>query len=181
MPGPARKAGTPSKKGSKSSVTLLKAVEGAEIPPLPRAEDFISFPGGDPARHGGNDSDYETVEPQWNRAVEDWWDSIWSSPMSGEFVESDIHSLYLACMYLHESLNPFNKPAERAGFGKNFEATIKNFGLTPSARETLRWQVAQGTAAQSRTDMLRSKASSETVRETGKVTDLYANFGNRKA
>ena len=87
-------------------------------------------------------------EPQWAKPVVKWWNDIWTSPMSQEFVESDIHGLYMACVYLHESLNPYYKVAERLKNAQAWETTIAKYGLTPTARESLRWQVAQGTQAQ---------------------------------
>lgn len=177
--GPARKAGGAS--GKKVSTTVLTVVDNPVIPPMPPAEDWISFPGGNPAQQGGMDSTWDdeagSLAPEWNPAVVKWWESIWSSPMSSEYVESDIHSLYAACMLLHESLNPFHKPAERNAFLKQWESTLKNFGLTPSSRETLRWQVAQGTSAQKRTEQLRAQASNDKVRDSGAVTDLYKRHG----
>lgn len=173
-----RKAGGPSKKGTKSKVTLLTARDSADIPPMPDPEVYIPFPGGDPAVQGGMDSNFDEsftgdLTPQWNSAVERWWNAIWTSPMSSEFIESDIHGLYLACVYMHEGLNPFNKPGDRLSFMKAYEAAVKNFGLTPSARESLKWQVAQGTAAQNRTDLLRSQAAEKRHKSAGSVTDLY--------
>lgn len=176
-----RKPDSRSKKGSKAAVTLLTVAENPDIPPMPPAADWIALPGGDPAKQGGMDADFQSydlpTEPEWNDAVVRWWESIWSSPMASEFVESDIHGLYLACMYLHESLNPFHKPSDRNTFAKSWEAAVKNYGLTPSARETLRWQVAQGTSAQKRTDQLRTQASNERMKATGSIQDLYGRHG----
>lgn len=190
MGGSPRKAGGPSKKGSKAAVTLLKVNPDLEIPPMPPAEDWISFPHQIYANKGGNhmlekaglmqqDGEEWTGDiADWNPAVVRWWRDIWSSPMAGEFADSDIHGLYLACYYLHEALNPFYKPSERNAMAKSFENVQKNYGLTPSARESLRWQVAQGTAAQNRTDQLRAAASKGSpIKESADIYDLY----NREA
>ena len=164
-----RKAGGPSKKGSKATVTLLPDAEGRAIPPLPPAEDWLQVP------------EELGMEAEWNPAVERWWNDIWSSPMSTEFVHSDMHGLYLGCYYLHESLNAYYKPGERVQMAKAFENTLKSYGLTPSARESLRWQVAQGTSAQRRTDQLRANspktphANSDT--QQARVQDLYRRNG----
>lgn len=185
MPGSPRKAGGPSKKGAKAAVTVLTTNHDIEIPPMPNAEDWISFPHQVYETKGNGDEALleqaglsglgpnGEVQPEWNPAVVRWWRAIWSSPMAGEFVESDIHGLYLGCYYLHEALNPFYKPGERNGMAKSFENVQKNYGLTPSARETLRWQVAQGTAAQNRTDQLRAAASSGRAKEVGNIQELY--------
>lgn len=189
-----RKADGASKKGSKATVTLLKAVDPSEveIPPMPPAADFIGLPTLQTNQRGGNDDrtmqsagiephpnnadpfDEDEMVPEWNPAVVRWWHDIWSSPMSSELVKSDIHGLYLGCYYLHESLNPFYKLTDRTNAAKAFENTLKNYGLTPSARETLRWQVAQGESAQRRTDQIRSSMSAGKKNENrNSVQDMY--------
>lgn len=194
-----RKADGPSKKGAKATVTLLTApkAEEIDIPPMPPAEDWIAVPR--PVTHrkkkdqkvmeregfegnGFVPPDLEELpDPEWSPAVVKWWNDIWSSPMASEFVKADFHGLYLGCYYLHESLNPFYKLSDRISSAKAFEATLKNFGLTPSARESLRWQVAQGTAAQNRTNQLRNSASGgiegATAYSTSKTQDLYRRNG----
>lgn len=167
-----RKADGPSKKGSRVSTTVLSTPEIIEVPPMPPAEDWIGLPlvgerkGADKrtAELAGYDDDgafdEEEMVPEWSPAVVKWWNDIWTSPMASQFDSSDIHGLYLGCYYLHESLNPFYKLTERTAAAKQFENTLKNYGLNPSAREGLRWQIAQGTAAQKRTDQIRSSMSS---------------------
>lgn len=194
-----RKADGASKKGSKATVTLLKQPEDGEIqiPPMPPAQDFIGLPEIQTNQRGSNDTqtmkdagidpyhkerdtsfDEEELVPEWNPAVVRWWNDIWSSPMASELVKSDIHGLYLGCYYLHESLNPFYKLTDRTNAAKAFENTLKNYGLTPSAREGLRWQVAQGTAAQKRTDQIRSSMSAGGKYEKkGSVEDMYKRHG----
>lgn len=188
MGGSPRKAGGPSRKGAKAAVTILTAqdVSEIEIPPMPDPAKWIPIPGQSGAKrnkedqaivdyHGIEDPSVDNYTPEWAPAVVDWWNDIWSSPMAKEFVDSDIHGLYLACYYLHESINPFYRLTDRLSAAKMFEQTVKNYGLTPSARETLRWQVAQGTAAQNRTNHLRQAASAGTKKtaDSDSVQDLY--------
>lgn len=184
-----RKADGPSKKGAKATVTLLTLPNQDEvvIPDMPDPNDFISLPGvqGNLAPYAEAALDEAGVdtapvdlleEPEfdvdWNPAVKRWWHDIWSSPMSSEFVKADIHGLYMACYYMHESLNPFYKLSDRLAAGRAWENQVKNYGLNPSARESLRWQVAQGTMAQQRTNQVREAASA--VRNTKGVNDMAA-------
>lgn len=190
-----RNADGPSKKGSRATVTLLTGEGVSEVPPMPPAEDWIRIP---PTiqtdKRGHNDTAVlkaagvdtnpdpdrfteDELTPEWSPAVVRWWHDIWGSPMASEFVKADIHGLYLGCYYLHESLNPFYKLTDRVNAAKAFENTIKNYGLTPSARESLRWNISQGMAAQKRTDQIR--ASSSAGKKTGKddVTDMYKRHG----
>lgn len=131
-----------------------------------------------------DDPTEESFQQEWFEPVVQWWNDIWTSPMSNEFVDSDIHGLYLACYYLHESLNPWYKLTERLTAAKMFEATVKNYGLNPSSREQLRWSVAQGTAAQNRTNHLRKsmsdgiqKSPAEQAEAQDQMRDLFNRHG----
>lgn len=146
------------------------------VPPMPDPEDWIPVPQS-PAEEGEAD-----FEPQWAKPVVKWWNDLWSSPMSSEFVDSDIHGLYMACVYMHESLNPYLRVADRIKNAQAWESTIAKYGLTPTARESLRWQVAQGTQAQNRTDQLRSQKKVEqapnyTDNPNSNIVNIYKQFG----
>lgn len=148
--GGARKAGGPSKKGAKAAVKILTPVDAtpSDIPPLPEYHDyFIPLPGRE-----------DPADGEWFKAVQDWWDSIWLSPMTREWLASDIHTLYQAAALLQESLNPFYKLGDRIKAQKAHQEILKMYGLTPLAREQLRWSVAQGEAAATRTNQLRAAA-----------------------
>ena len=164
------KAGGPSKKGAKATVTILTGgMEKDEIPYLPDAADWLV---------NKNDEDWD-VEPEWSPVVEKWWEDIWTSPMANEFLKADLHGLFMACYYLHESVNPNYKLADRLTAGKAFENSIKAYGLNPQARSALRWQVAQGETAQRRTDRMRDEARAEQKKKmsSGGMQDLYRRNG----
>lgn len=189
-----RNADGPSKKGSKATVTLLTGQGLEETPPMPPAEDWIQLPTIQTDTRGYNDTavlkaanintdpdpnqfSEEEMKPEWSPAVVRWWEAIWSSPMASEFVKADIHGLFLGCYYLHESLNPFYKLTDRVNAAKAFENTLKNYGLTPSARESLRWNIAQGQAAQKRTDQIRASSSAGKKTSNSDVADMYKRHG----
>lgn len=189
MPGSPRNADGQSKSAKKPNFRQLVESEITEIPPMPNPHNWINMPSFQSMKRKKEDQallESEGIDPDaepefddddidWAQPVKDWWVDIWSSPMANEFVDSDIHGLYLACYYFNESLNAFYKPGDRIAWAKQFENSIKNYGLTPSARESLRWQVAQGTAAQSRTNQLRAAVSAgQQVEDYG---DLYTQYG----
>ena len=67
------KAGGPSKKGVKATVTILTGgMDKEEIPYLPDAADWLV---------NKNDEDWD-VEPEWSPVVKKWWEDIWTSPMA---------------------------------------------------------------------------------------------------
>lgn len=140
MPGPLPKPSSSRQRRNKSAskATLTLAIKH-DVPELPEPQEWIGCP-------FSSDSDFY-YEPEWSEPVRQWWEDIWTSPMSNEFHESDVHGLYQAAMYLHESRNPMLKPAERLGFGRAYEAAVKNFGLTPMSRRTLQWEIARADEA----------------------------------
>lgn len=127
------------RRNQSATKATLQVVEDPDIPELPPAEHWLS-----PMFDKANDT---WVDPEWRPHVVAWWESIWSSPMSSEYDDADIHGLYLACMYLQESTNPMLKAAERISYGKNYEAAVRNYGLTPMSRRSLQWEIARSNEA----------------------------------
>lgn len=171
---PLPKAPEARSRGNKSSTrATLKPVENPDIPPMPPARFWLMSvdesvdPKQDPdtgKRKRGRPSELAPApppeEPVWNPAVVAWWNDIWSSPMSQEFHESDVHGLYLACFYLHQTLSPWLKMADRLQAAGKYEAAVKNFGLNPMSRRSLQWEIAKVDEAHERAQ--RRGRSSET-------------------
>lgn len=103
------------------------------------------------------DADEWTTTGTWSKPVIAWWKDINRSPMAAEFAEADLHGLFVAANYLNEALNPRNNAAERLKLGQAWERAIKAYGLTPNARENLRWTISQAEQAEHRTKDLRAK------------------------
>lgn len=147
--GPAAKpAGTAQRRNKSSTKASLKLTVDHEVPALPTASDWFPVDPTDPASviFPGTDDG----ELRWPAPVTRWWNDIWGSPMSNEFVHSDIQGLYLAAFYLAQALNPFAKLSDRLSAGKAHEACIRNYGLNPMARRTLQWEIERVSEAQSR-------------------------------
>ena len=139
MPGPHPKEATKRARGNKASTkAVLSAVVDHEVPEMPDPADWLSRPfiNGQEVTVGDDDKPVD-----WSRAVKKWWVTIWSSPMSNEFHESDTAQLDLACFYLHQVTNPYIKMAERLAAAAKYEACVRNFGLTPMSRRSLQWEI----------------------------------------
>ncbi|ATN89522.1 minor tail protein [Gordonia phage Kabluna] len=95
-------------------------------------------------------ADSPIADREWPKPVVAWWNDIWSSPMSSEFVDSDIHGLYLACFYMSQVLNPWLKMSDRISASKAYETQVRNFGLNPMSRRTLQWEIERTEEAQAR-------------------------------
>lgn len=142
MPGPPPKdPGTRQRQNKASTRAVLSVVVDHGVPPLPPAGDWLGCPSSD-------ESKSEAV--QWPKAVEVWWETIWTSPMSNEFHESDMPQLYLGAFYLAQVVDPWLKTTERLAAGKQHEAMVKNFGLNPMSRRSLQWEIEKVGEAQHR-------------------------------
>ena len=124
-------------KRSTTAATLPATVDH-EVPPLPDTADWLT-----------------TIESsgagvEWPVAVQEWWSTIWQSPMSAEFLDSDHPQLYLAAFYLAQAVDPALKMSERLAAGRQHEGLIKNFGLSPMARRSLQWEIEKVSEAQER-------------------------------
>src|SRR5699024_1370222 len=134
--------------------------ENADVPPLPEPMDYIG-------------------KEVWPRPVSEWWSSVWLSAMANEYQPSDIHSLYIGAVHLAQSLDADVRPADRLKSAQQWQSCLKDFGLTPTARESLRWQVAQGLQAEKRTEEIRAaKAPAQPKADdvNAKIISLYGKY-----
>ncbi len=72
----------------------------------------------------------------WHPLTIAWWRDTWHSPMAAEFLESDIHGLYL----LAELVDQFwTEPTKE--LAAEIRLQRQCFGLTPIDRRRLQWEV----------------------------------------
>lgn len=143
---PASKAPDVRERRNKTSTkATLSLVVDHKVPAMPEAKDWLRRPA-----IGGEEVGPEVAEGPvaWSPVVVQWWETIWSSPMSNEFHSSDTAQLHLACFYLQQTVNPYLKMSERLAASKAHEACVKNFGLSPMSRRTLQWEIERVSAAQ---------------------------------
>ncbi|WNM69904.1 terminase small subunit [Rhodococcus phage GuyFagieri] len=152
MPTPAKSAETRQRRNKVAGAAKLSLVVKHDVPPMPPAEHWLVAP------LGIDDTDHPT---DWSQAVKDWWEDIWSSPMSNEYHDADVHGLYLACFYLQQTLNPYLKMSDRLNASKSYENAVKNFGLTPLSRRSLQWEIERADQAQAAGQKRRARSGGE--------------------
>lgn len=155
---PAAPVGTTQRRNKTSTKASLKLAVNHDVPALPPAEDWFQIDPNANVDTAFPPIDPDTRKPNWPTPVQRWWNDIWSSPMSNEFVHSDIQGLYMAAFYLAQALNPFAKLSDRLAAGKAHEACIRNYGLNPMARRTLQWEIERTKEAQERGAKRRSSS-----------------------
>lgn len=78
----------------------------------------------------------KTVEVPWHALTLTWWRDVWKSPMAAEFLDQDVHGLFVLAELVDQFwYSPDSKLA----------AEIRQqrmcFGLTPIDRRRLQWEV----------------------------------------
>lgn len=116
MPGPSPKdPSTRARRNKTSTAATLRAIEGAEIPPLPK--------------RGG-----------WHEMTAQWWNDLWRSPMAPEFDTSDMHGLYHLAL-LVDDFWMAESSADRIKLAAELRQQGQRFGLSPIDRRRLQWEI----------------------------------------
>lgn len=88
---------------------------------------------------------------EWREETRQWWADVWSSPMAGEFLRSDLNGLYRLAILIDMFWSSPDK-----GIAAEIRQLEQAYGLGPLARRRLEWQVAQTEEASDRRDRRRS-------------------------
>jgi hypothetical protein len=73
---------------------------------------------------------------EWHKLTRAWWKDVWASPMAGEFLQVDVHGLYL----LAELVDAFWEEPSKEMAGE-IRLQRQCFGLTPVDRRRLQWEI----------------------------------------
>jgi hypothetical protein len=144
MPGPEPKHHTVRARANKTSTraTLFEPepddIQIPELPPMRLVE----------RRRKNRDAEglvqTETymVEIPWRLETQEWWESLWSSPMASEFHASDRHGLYRLAVLIDDF---WQHPSTQAN--AEIRLAQKDYGLTPLDRRRLEWTIASAETA----------------------------------
>ena len=128
------------------------APEDVEIPALP-------------TRYKKN-ADGILQESVWRLETQDWWEAIWSSPMSTEFHSSDTHGLYMLAALVDSFWD-----APDAQHHSEVRLARKDYGLTPLDRRRLEWTIESASAAKDAGTKRRNAAAPQGVPQPEKDGD----------
>lgn len=96
------------------------------------------------------------VEVPWRLETQDWWESLWSSPMAGEFHASDRHGLYRLAVLIDDF---WQHPSSQAN--AEIRLAQKDYGLTPLDRRRLEWTIASAETATEKRPARNTKADKD--------------------
>lgn len=83
----------------------------------------------------------------WHPLAVEWWNDLWSSPMSPEYLQMDRHVIMRYGQTVSDYWNA-ESPKERAEIHVRLEAMSKSLGTDPMARRSLQWTIEQVKSAQ---------------------------------
>ena len=164
MPGPLPKDPKMRQRRNKESTAATLSLVASEdftspdLPPLYR--EFTT-------KNEDGDADTTLREVVWHPRTISWWDTIWSSPMAGEWLKADYEGLFLLAE-LEDDFHRAGSPRDRIEILKEIRLQRAEFGLTPIARRRLQWEVQRGEEAEEKTrKQRRPRAASATTDEGG--------------
>lgn len=85
----------------------------------------------------------------WHPRTLAWWEDVWASPMAPEFLEADVHGLFLLAE-LEDDFHKADSPKVRIELAKEIRLQRQAYGLTPIDRRRLQWEVDRGDEAEAR-------------------------------
>lgn len=86
--------------------------------------------------------DYEPRMLDWRPATLAWWDTIWASPIAGEWVDADVPGLLMLAVLVDEFATTGSREVHA-----ELRMASREFGLSPLSRRTLQWEVKRVEAA----------------------------------
>lgn len=113
--------------------------------------------------------DGELREGEWHPMAVAFWDDVWASPMAPEFLDSDVHGLYVV-LALTDGYWRRMETGQVSGaneLAKELRLQRQSYGLSPIDRRRLQWEVDKGEQAETnRKKRKRREAASPTMPAT---------------
>lgn len=102
----------------------------------------------------------------WTARTIAWWRDVWSSPMSDEWDESDLHNLFL-CALLYDDMWTATSPKGRKDAASEFRLQCARLGLDPYSRRRLEWQIEATSEAQDKGEQRRQRQQATGASQQG--------------
>lgn len=111
----------------------------------------------------------------WTRAAVAYWNDMWASEMSAEWLESDYHNVVM-CTAAYNDFVTGETAKDRKDAMAELRLQRKDLGLSPMARRSLEWAVESAEQAKERGNVRRgtSSASKQPNRESDPRSVLQA-------
>lgn len=91
----------------------------------------------------------------WHPMVIEWWNTIWTSPVAGEYLEVDKPRLYKIAVLHHHFWQSVTDPDRSRELLSEIARQELAYGLTPIDRRRLQWEISKGEEAEAKTGRIR--------------------------
>lgn len=145
MPAQKKHASTRARRNTAATKSTLRLAAPDETRPIP------------PLRPEQPRMDADGVPEEWLPITRQWWDDLWASPMSPEYIDADYWQLLiLADLYDRYWRAPSQTAAkEMAG---EIRLQRQAFGITPYDRRRLEWTIEEAETAKDKGSQRRQAA-----------------------
>lgn len=92
----------------------------------------------------------------WTEMTRDWWEDVWSSPMSQEWDRSDIHNVLMAAA-VYDDMWTAETAKERKDAAAEYRLQRVDLGLSPYSRRRLEWTIESADEAKERGQQRRQR------------------------
>lgn len=92
----------------------------------------------------------------WHDLTREWWADVWSSPMSSEWDESDVHNVLIAAA-VYDDMWRAETPKERKDAAAEYRLQRVDLGLSPYSRRRLEWTIESADEAKERGQQRRQR------------------------
>lgn len=134
MPGPAPKDPSVRARRNKTATRAVLKAHAGKVPPMPKRE------------------------AGWHEMTKAWWADVWSSPMSPEWDDSDVHNIHILAM-VYDDIWCATTARDRKDAAAEYRQQRKDLGLSPMDRRRLEWTIEQADEATARGEQRRSRPS----------------------
>lgn len=102
----------------------------------------------------------------WHQMTRRWWKDIWASPMAPEYDPSDQHGLFALAM-LVDDFWMAETPHQRQAASVEIRLQSQRYGLSPTDRRRLQWEIEKTEEAQARGRRRKASADAPAPAGTG--------------
>lgn len=97
-------------------------------------------------------------EQGWHKLTAEWWTDVWSSPMSAEWDDSDLHNVLIAAA-VYDDMWRAETAKERKDAAAEYRLQRVDLGLSPYSRRRLEWTIESADEAKERGQQRRARRS----------------------
>ncbi|MFN0177175.1 MAG: hypothetical protein ACKVZ0_00110 [Gemmatimonadales bacterium] len=108
----------------------------------------------------------------WHPRVVEWWESVWRSPMAGEYIGPDMEGGLFILAELYQQRWTCTETKDLVRLAAEIRLQEIRFGLSPVDRVRLQWTIERGEAAEERAKARKRSARPDPDRDPRDVLKI---------